>query len=184
MKRIVLLCVMALMSSSAVLGQSNEINWVTFEEALELQKKHPKKIMMDVYTNWCGPCKMLDKNTFHNKDVVDYVNENYYAVKFNAEGNSVVTYKGTEYKNAGYKEELKNRRNSVHELSRYLGIRAYPTIAYFDENGTLIQPISGYMKPKQIELYLKLFVSDDYKNIKTQDQFNAYYEAFKGEFQE
>lgn len=184
MKRIVLLCVMALISSSAVLGQSDEINWVTFEEALELQKKRPKKIMMDVYTNWCGPCKMLDKNTFHNKDVVAYINENYYAVKFNAEGNSVVTYKGREYKNAGYKEELKNRRNSVHELTHSLGIRAYPTIAYFDETAALIQPISGYMTPKQIELYLKLFVSDDYKKIKTQDQFNAYYEAFKGEFQE
>ena len=41
---------------------------------------------MDMYTVWCGPCKMLDKNTFHNKDVADYINKYYYAVKFNAEG--------------------------------------------------------------------------------------------------
>ena len=46
---------------TAVNSMAQEINWVTFEEALELQKKNPKKIMMDVYTNWCGPCKMLDK---------------------------------------------------------------------------------------------------------------------------
>jgi thioredoxin-related protein len=105
-------------------------------------------------------------------------------VKFNAEGNSVINYKDAEFKNPGYKEELKNRRNSVHELSRHLGVRAYPTIVYFDEEGTVIQPISGYMKPKQIELYLKLFQSNDYKEITTQDQFNEYYKSFKAEFQD
>ena len=45
---------------------AQDINWVSLEEALELQKKAPKKIMIDVYTVWCGPCKMLDKNTFQN----------------------------------------------------------------------------------------------------------------------
>lgn len=167
MKRILLIGAIVLMSSSTIVAQSIKINWVSFEEALELQKTNPKKIMMDVYTNWCGPCKMLDKNTFSNKDVAAYVNENFYAVKFNAEGNSVVTYKDVEFKNASYKEELKNRRNSVHGLSQHLGVRAYPTIVYFDEQGDVIQPISGYMKPQQIELYLKLFTSNDYKTITT-----------------
>ncbi|WP_460220755.1 thioredoxin family protein [Psychroserpens sp. MEBiC05023] len=180
MKNIVLVFAVALIASMTVSAQ--EINWMTFEEALAAQKKTPKKIMMDVYTNWCGPCKMLDKNTFHNKDVVDYVNKNYYAVKFNGEGNSVITYKGKTYTNPNYKEELKNRRNGNHEFGRVLGIRAYPTIVYFDEQGNKIQPISGYMKPQQIELYLKLFHTDDYKNITTQEQFNAYYKAFKPEF--
>ena len=59
-------------------NEAQEINWVTLEEAIELQKDNPKKIMMDVYTSWCGPCKMLDRNTFQNSDVAAYVNENYY----------------------------------------------------------------------------------------------------------
>ncbi|WP_299338667.1 thioredoxin fold domain-containing protein [uncultured Psychroserpens sp.] len=184
MRKRVLLLAVVLMSSTFALAQVQEINWMSFEEALAAQKKNPKKIMMDVYTNWCGPCKMLDKNTFHNKDVVEYINKNYYAVKFNGEGNSVVNYNGKAYKNANYKEELKNRRNSAHELTRALGVRAYPTIVYFNEEGKVIQPISGYMRPQQIELYLKLFHTDDYKNIKTQEEFNTYYKAFKAEFQE
>ncbi|MBR9914789.1 MAG: thioredoxin fold domain-containing protein [Algicola sp.] len=185
MKKTVLFIAVVLMVSVAATAQmANEINWMTLEEALAAQKKKPKKIMMDVYTNWCGPCKMLDKNTFHNQDVVSYVNKHFYAVKFNAEGNSEVTYKGESYANPNYKEELKNRRNSVHQLSRKLGVRAYPTIVYFDEKGDVIQPISGYMKPQQIELYLKLFQTDDYKNIKTQQEFNDYYKSFKAEFQE
>ncbi len=84
MKKLRYLLVFALLTTVSSVAQ--EINWVTFEEALKLQKEKPKKIMMDVYTNWCGPCKMLDRNTFQNKDVANYVNEHYYAVKFNAEG--------------------------------------------------------------------------------------------------
>ncbi|MGB3607934.1 MAG: thioredoxin fold domain-containing protein [Psychroserpens sp.] len=182
MKKTIILFALALIASISVSAQ--EINWMTFDEALAAQKKNPKKIMMDVYTNWCGPCKMLDKNTFHNRDVVDYVNKNYYAVKFNAEGNATVNYKGKTLTNPNYKEALKNRRNGSHELSSLLGVRAYPTIVYFDEQGEKIQPISGYMKPQQIELYLKLFHTNKYKEITTQEAFNAYYNAFKPEFSE
>lgn len=48
----------------------------------------------------------------------------------------------------------------------------------------MISPIRGYQKPQQIELYLKLFKGDDYKTMTTQEDFNAYYEAFKPEFQQ
>ncbi|GAL69022.1 hypothetical protein JCM19301_154 [Jejuia pallidilutea] len=97
--------------------------------------------MMDVYTVWCGPCKMLDKNTFRNPDVIDYVNKNYYAVKFNGEGNDVVSYKDNSYANPGYNEARAKTRNSAHELARYLQISAYPTIVFFDENADVIAPI-------------------------------------------
>ena len=48
---------------------SQKVNWITIEKAQELQKKVPKNIIMDVYTNWCGPCKLMDKYTFQNPDV-------------------------------------------------------------------------------------------------------------------
>src|SRR5690606_9737843 len=125
MKKIPLILALVITTANTI---AQEIKWVTFEEALVLQKKKPKKIMMDVYTNWCGPCKKLDKNTFQNTDVAKYVNENYYAVKFNAEGNDVVKYKEVTYKNPGYKAEMASRRNGVHDLTRALGVSAYPTI--------------------------------------------------------
>ncbi|WP_067150120.1 thioredoxin family protein [Pseudotamlana agarivorans] len=159
-----------------------EINWISLNEALELQKKTPKKIMMDVYTNWCGPCKMLDKNTFQNADVANYINKNYYAVKFNAEGDSQVSYKGKVFENPKYDPKLANRRNAVHDLTRYLQVSAYPTVVFFDENSEVIAPIRGYQQPNQLELYLKMFYKDEHKNITTQEQFNEYYEAFKPEF--
>lgn len=161
---------------------AQEINWVTLDEAMELQKKNPKKIMMDVYTNWCGPCKMLDKNTFGNEDVANYVNEHFYAVKFNAEGNSKVTYKDKAFSNPNYDPSKASRRNSVHEFSRFLKVSAYPTIVFFDEEANVIAPIRGYQKPQGLELYLKLFKTDKYKEMKTQEQFNEHFKAFKPEF--
>jgi len=181
MKKITLLVFILAVTFSVT---AQDINWVTFEEAVALQKKNPKKIMMDVYTNWCGPCKMLDRNTFKNKDVVDYVNKHYYAVKFNAEGNDTVTYKDQEFSNPNYDASKANRRNSAHEFARFLQVRAFPTIAFFDEELKMIAPIRGYQKPQQLELYLKLFKDDDYKEMATQESFNAYYKAFKPTFVE
>lgn len=183
MKKLTYIFVLAFLTSVSGFAQLQEINWVTLDEALELQKKNPKKIMMDVYTNWCGPCKMLDKNTFHNQDVVEFVNENYYAVKFNGEGDDEVFYDGRTFANPNYKPELANRRNSVHDLTRYLKVSAYPTIVFFDENAKMISPIRGYQKPQDIELYLKLFKDDDYVGM-SQEDFTAYYKAFKPEFQQ
>lgn len=180
MKKFGLLCVLAILTSVTSFGQ--EIEWVTLEQALELQKKNPKKIMMDVYTSWCGPCKMLDKNTFQNADVANYVNQNYYAVKFNAEGNEAVNYKGKTFSNPGYKPELASKRNSAHDLTRYFQVSAYPTIIFMDEKGDLITPIRGYQQPNQLELYLKLFKNDDHKGMDSQEKFNEYYKAFKPEF--
>src|SRR5699024_2564957 len=80
-----------------VVGQSvaqEQIHWMSMNEALAAQKKEPKKIIMDAYTVWCGPCKMMAKKTFQNPDLVAYVNEHFYAVKFNAEGRGKINYKG------------------------------------------------------------------------------------------
>ena len=68
---------------------SQEIKWISLEDAVYLQEAAPN-IIIDMYTNWCGPCKLLDRNTFANKDVVKYINDNFYAVKFNAEGLSLI----------------------------------------------------------------------------------------------
>ncbi|MEW4923723.1 thioredoxin fold domain-containing protein [Algibacter sp. 2305UL17-15] len=180
MKKIVFIVTIALLTS--VSGIAQEIKWVTLDEALALQKKNPKKIMMDVYTVWCGPCKMLDKNTFQNPDVAEYVNKNYYAVKFNGEGNDVVKYKDKSFSNPNYDPAKANRRNSAHQLARYLQVSAYPTVVFFDEKADVIAPIRGYRKPTEFEIYLKLFKNDDHKVIKTQEEFSKYCKAFKHEF--
>lgn len=128
---------------------AQEIKWMSMDEALAAQKKKAKPIFMDVYTDWCGPCKMLDKQTFHDKAVADYINENFYAVKFNAEGTDVINYKGKKYANPGYVADKKGR-NAVHEFATLLAIRAYPTMMIFDAKGEVKTPVVGYHTPEQL----------------------------------
>ena len=161
---------------------SQKVNWITIEKAQELQKKVPKNIIMDVYTNWCGPCKLMDKYTFQNPDVANYLNDNFYSVKFNAEGDEKVIFKGRNFKNTNYKKSLNNTRNSTHDFARYLGISGYPTIVFFDINSNPIAPITGYLNPNQIEIYLNLFSNDAYTEIKSQEDFKKFVENFESQF--
>jgi len=162
---------------------AQEINWMNFEQAIAAQKKNPKKIMVDAHTKWCGPCKMLDRNTFHNPDVVAYVNKNYYAVKFNAEGNETINFKGKTFTNPNF-DPNKSGRNSSHQLASYYGVRAYPTILFLDEKSDFIGPLVGYKTPKQLELFLKIFKNDDYKKIKTKEDFEKYSSNFDYKFKD
>ena len=161
---------------------AQKVNWITIEKAQELQKKVPKNIIMDVYTSWCGPCKLMDKYTFQNPDVAKYLNDNFYSVKFNAEGGEKVIFKGRNFKNSNYKESLSNSRNSTHDFARYLGVSGYPTIVFFDVNSNPIAPITGYLNPNQIEIYLNLFSKDAYTEIKSQEDFKKFIDNFKSQF--
>ena len=178
MKKILL--ILALIATTSLVN-AQEINWMSMDEALAAQKTHPKKIIMDVYTVWCGPCKMLDKNTFTNKDVIKFINKNYYAVKFNGEGKEEITYQDFTYTNPNYKEGRKGR-NATHFFADALKLRGYPSLVFFEENGALIQAVPGYKSPQQLEIYLKMIANDDYKEITTTDAWKEYQENFKGTF--
>ncbi len=178
MRKIAFLLVLMVATSSVY---AQKINWLSLEEALKAQEKNPKKIMMDVYTNWCGPCKYLDKTTFQNEDLANFVNEHYYAVKFNAEGDDAFTYKGQPYANPDYNPSASGR-NSVHEFASAMGITAYPTIVFLDETGNFLVPIKGYQNANQLELYLKLFYQDAYKEVNTKELWEKFQQDFKPEF--
>lgn len=165
-----------------LLISAQEINWITMDEAARLQKQYPKKIIIDMYTTWCGPCRMLDRNTFSNKSLAEYVNTNFYAVKFNAEGNEIVNFKGQQFSNPNYDPAKSRRRNSQHQLAQYFGVRSYPTILFLGEKGEFLAPIPGYKPPSKLEFFLKLFGQDHYKNLKSKEAFNSFRKSFKPSF--
>ncbi|MBU2527105.1 MAG: thioredoxin fold domain-containing protein [Bacteroidetes bacterium] len=177
MKRIVLILMLI-----PVTLMAQEIKWMSLAEALEAQKKEPRKIMMDVYTNWCGPCKMMDKNTFANPDVAAYVSKYFYAVKFNAEGNENINYQGKAFVNTNYNPEHANKRSYQHPFAAFMRIEGYPSMVFLDEKGDFISPITGYRTPKQLEVYLKVFHTDAYKNINTAEDWQSFQESFVSEF--
>lgn len=178
MRRIILGVLFVLVSG---VMHAQEIKWMSMNEALKAQKKEPRKIFMDAYTTWCGPCKLLDRNTFTNEDVIEYINKHYYPVKFNAEGDEEIKYQDRTFTNPGYDPSRKGR-NTQHQFATAMKITGYPSLVFFDEKGNLIGPIPGYRTPHQLELFLKMFLKEDYKSINTPEAFQEYSENFTNEF--
>ncbi|MEM8906378.1 MAG: thioredoxin fold domain-containing protein [Bacteroidota bacterium] len=130
---------------------NSKINWLTLEEAQAKNKKQPKKLLVDMYTHWCGPCKMMERSTFTDPEVIKHVNTNYYAVKFNAESADPVTFKGKAFANPNYDASRgANRRNYPHQFTQSLGLRGYPTLVIFDPKLNVAQKIVGYKRAPQL----------------------------------
>ena len=160
---------------------SQEINWMTFEEALEAQKNIPKKIFMNLYADWCGPCKIMDKKTLKNRDVVNYINKYFYAVKFNAEGDEKINFFNRKFTNPNYDKNRKGR-NSTHQLTFFLRVEGYPSIVFLSEDGDPMLPIMGYHNPQQLEFYLKLIKQGDYSVFRSPEDFEKYQKYFRPKF--
>ncbi|MBK9566192.1 MAG: DUF255 domain-containing protein [Saprospiraceae bacterium] len=76
---------------------SRKLNWLTVEQASEIGTKvEIIKILVDGYTEWCGWCKVMDKKTFTDPALIEYLNKNFHVVKFNAR-KGPVNYKGKAY---------------------------------------------------------------------------------------
>ncbi|MHC1702265.1 MAG: thioredoxin family protein [Tenuifilaceae bacterium] len=165
-KTLITFLISAIIVFNAISQENNgKIKWYTFEEAIKLNEKVPKKIFIDVYTDWCGWCKTMDKNTFSNPQIAEYLNKYYYPVKFNAESKSDVTFKGTVFKNRG------TESRSPHDLAAALlsGKMSYPSVAYLDGESNLLTAVPGYSTPKDIEPILVFFAEDHYKTTKWED---------------
>ncbi len=148
---------------------------MTFEEAMERAKTEKRKIFIDVYTDWCGWCKVMDKTTFSDPEVAKVLNERYYAVKFNSEQ----TKQDIEYKGRTYKF-VADGNKGVHELAvGFLkGQLAYPTTVFLDEEQRLITPVQNYWKPEQFHPILMFFADDHFKKM----DFKAYQAVYKSPY--
>ena len=120
-----------------------EIQWVTLDELQVLNQKEPRKVFIDIYATWCGPCKLMDKKTFADPEIVQYVNENYYAVKLNGEGKKQVNIFGKSMTEA--------------ELAYAFQIRGYPSTVFMTEELQPYQPVAGYIPAKEFLRMLKQF---------------------------
>jgi thioredoxin-related protein len=158
------------------------IQWLTIEEAQAKTKKEPRPLMVDVYTSWCGPCKMLDAKTFSDPRLAEYVNKHFYPVKFNAESGPAVTFKGQKLENPEYDAARASGRNGTHQLTYAIanvqGRIAYPTVVYIDSDLNVLAPVQGYLTPDQMEPILNYFGEGHYK---TKD-YQAFLSGFKAKW--
>ncbi len=159
LKNIYLTGILALFT---IVSFAQEVQWVSFSEAVELAAtdENPKKVFIDVYTDWCGWCKKMDKDTFQNTAVAQYMEDNFYMVKMDGEGKDPIDFKGKTYK------FIASGRKGYHELAAALmqGKLSYPTTIFLDEEMNMLSPVPGYQKPEPFLNIARYFGDDIYKD--------------------
>ena len=139
---------------------NKEIHWITsFDELQQKMQANPKKVYIDIYTDWCGWCKKMEATTFQNPDLIKYMNLNYYCVRFNAERQDVIQFNGKVYQ---FEPQYKANALAVELMNGKMG---YPTSVIMTENFQNPNPLGGYMTVPQLETVLTYYGDNTYKHV-------------------
>ncbi|MEM6397280.1 MAG: thioredoxin family protein [Bacteroidota bacterium] len=150
-------------------AEAAEIEWLSWSEAIEKMKDEPRKILVDVYTEWCGYCKQMDRNVFPDAIVSAYIRDHFYAVKLDAEAQEPLVYDNHTFR------WLKDQgRNGVHELAFALldGSLRYPSMVYMDETQKRISISPGFKNPQNLMNELKFINENHYKQMSWEEYKN------------
>ncbi|AXY78115.1 DUF255 domain-containing protein [Paraflavitalea soli] len=132
------------------LETNDKTQWMTLQQVSDSLRKQKKPVLIDLYTDWCGWCKVMDKKTYANKKVGAYLNDKFYTAKVDAETKSAITWKGRTY--------TFNQNYRTNDFAVYLtkGQLSYPTTVIIPVDGEP-QAIPGYLTPPELELLVKYF---------------------------
>jgi thioredoxin-related protein len=129
-------------AKTSVASSEEKLQWLTLPQALEKTKTHPRKILIDIYTDWCGYCKRMDKQVYQHPEVVAKLNKDFYVVKLNAELRDPITVNGKTYR---YVQKYR-----AHELALSLlnGEMSYPSTVFLNEKQQIMERVPGFIPPK------------------------------------
>lgn len=156
---------------STLAGRAS-VKWHSFSEALELNKTKPKKFIIDIYTNWCTGCKVMNKTTYEDSTVAAYINKNFYLVDFNAETKDTILFKGNTFVNDP------SKGTPFHQLTTWLtgGGLSLPTAIFLDEQYERIDIVQHYIVPDVMNYIVHFYGEDAYKNTKWEDFVKSFRE--------
>jgi len=146
------------------------VKWLTLKEAQAKNKEVQKPFLIDIYTDWCGWCKHMMRTTYSNQGLADYINTNFYPVKFNAETKDTIEYNGKIYK------PLSPDPKTPHELAvKFLGERlSYPSTVFVTNNYEYSLLSQGFMEDKKLEPLLVFMVENAWKTS-VYDEFGKHF---------
>ena len=122
--------------------------------------KENKKVLIDVYTDWCGWCKKMDVDVYSDSDVTKYINEVFVSVKLNAESSNI--------------HDINGKTTTEAELAGRLGVRGYPTTVFVHPNGEVITLVPGYISSVTFLKILEYIGGEYYRQVKFEEFVSKY----------
>jgi len=133
-----------------LVDESENLVWYQVYELPSLQKEKRKKVIIDVYTDWCKWCKVMDEKTFGDANLAEYLADQYHMVKLNAEEKSAITFKGKPY------SFVASGKKGYNELALELcqGSLSYPSLVILNEDLEVVDVVKGYKDAQYLRAHL------------------------------
>ena len=132
-------------------------NWIPMEEASANAKQSGKKILVDVYTDWCGYCKQLDREVYARDDVKAYLDAHFEVVKLDAESFAHVQFQGKTFTKA--------------ELASAFRVTGYPATVFLDEESRYVTLLPGYHDAEAFKVVLRYIAEEHYTTVPFETYF-------------
>ena len=157
-------------------GQNPEeggIKWYSMEQAIKLNREHPKKIFIYIYSDHCGWCRKMAGHTLTNPVIASYLNEKYYPVKLNEAMKEDLTVGSKTYKYVP--ADPVRKTPSYHEFIVFIlqGNMAFPSEAFLDQNLAYLGLDRGYKPPADFEKVLHFIGDEVYKQNPDYEKYAA-----------
>ena len=131
------------------------LNWVKYDEGLKLAKKEKKPVFVEFFTNWCKFCKKMEKETYSDKTISEYLSEHFIMVKVNAESKNTV--------------DTPDGSLSERQLARSFSVRGYPALWFLKSNGEKIFYYPGYLPADKFIYVLRYIGEGHYESTSFRD---------------
>lgn len=129
----------------------SQLVWYSFDEGMQKAKMENKQVLMDIYTDWCSWCKVMDEKTYTDPQVILILNSKFILIKLNPEKDGPVMFNGKSY-------------NADH-FAQGIGVNGYPATAFFESTEKMITLIPGYLKADEFVPILEYIGEKRYNDI-------------------
>lgn len=131
----------------------------SWPEIEKLEKRKPKKILVNITSNFCNSCKVQSATTFKDTTIAKYINKHFYMMEFNAENNDTIIFKGEKC----YKTLMNGYPLHSFALKATNNRLQFPVIALLDESQNPMDAIGPFLSPENLLPILKFYAEDKYK---------------------